>query len=130
MKAFFDASPPYLLSLAAVFCFFLAVWLAAYRNKIVAATLLGGLFFLCVMLAYFPKLDSITALGVNVKSRQTLDRAEEILTQLRQLAITNAKGVYLEMASVGRWGSPSARVKQAIIDATNERLVALAACRT
>jgi hypothetical protein len=70
-------------------------------------------------------LDSITALGVNVKARQTLDRAEEILAQLKQLAITNAKGVYLEMASVGRWGSPSARVKQAIIDATNERLAAL-----
>jgi 7,8-dihydro-6-hydroxymethylpterin-pyrophosphokinase len=54
-------------------------------------------------------LDSLNAIGVNVKLRRNLDRAEEILAQLRQLAVINAKTTYMEMAWGGRFGSPSAK---------------------
>ncbi|MFZ3326640.1 MAG: hypothetical protein WA231_12405 [Methylocella sp.] len=112
MQLFVDAAPPYLLSFAAAVCLSLAVW-CAWRDSIKAGTLLSVLFLLCVMLAYFPQLDSLNAIGVNVKLRRNLDRAEEILAELRQLAVINAKTTYMEMAWGNRIGSPSAKDKQA-----------------
>lgn len=81
MQQFITESPPYLFALGAIVCFGLTI-LLAFRDKLKPATLLGGLFFLCAILAYFPQLDSIAAFNINVKLRQNLDRAEEILGKL------------------------------------------------
>ena len=84
MQQIIDASPPYLFALGAITCFVLAILLAFKKDKVKSATLLGGLFFLCAILAYFPHLDSIAAFNINVKLRQNLDRAEEILKTLQE----------------------------------------------
>ena len=77
------------------------------------------------MLAYFPQLDSLNAIGVNVKLRRSLDRAEKILAQLRQLAVINAKTTYMETAWGSRLGSPPAKDKQAMLDIVDGQLSAL-----
>jgi hypothetical protein len=79
-KQIVEGSPPYLLSMAAAISFVSAVWLG-WTNKVAAAALLSGLFLLCVVLAYFPQLDSITAFSVDVRLRKTLDRADETFDQ-------------------------------------------------
>ncbi len=84
MQEIIDASPPYLFALGAMTCFGLTILLAFKKDKIKSAILLGGLFFLCAILAYFPHLDSIAAFSINVKLRQNLDRAEEILKKLQE----------------------------------------------
>jgi hypothetical protein len=84
VEACLDASPPYLFALAATTCFVLTILFVFKNDKIKSATLLGGLFFLCTILAYFPHLDSIAAFNINVKLRQNLDRAEEILKKFQE----------------------------------------------
>src|SRR5712692_8305586 len=120
------ASPPYLLGLVAAICLFLAV-IKALRDKIKSGVLLGSLFFVCVVLAYFPQLDSIQAFAIDVKLRKNLDRAEEILDRLKTLSLISAKSSYMAMAWNNRWGSPSARDKQALLDEVDDQLAQLKA---
>ncbi len=114
-------SPPYLLALGASVCLSSAVWLS-WRNELKAAALLGGLFLLCVVLAYFPRLDSIKAFSIHVQLKKSLDRADEILAQIRKVSITSAKTAYMNTAWVGRFGDMSERDKQKLLDAVDEQL--------
>lgn len=114
-------APPYLLALGASVCFFSAIWLS-WHDKLKAATLLSGLFLLCVILAYFPQLDSIKAFSINVQLRKNLDRADEILAQIRKVSIASAKSTYMNTAWGGRLGGMSDRSKQKILDVVDEQL--------
>ena len=119
-----NASPPYLLSLAAALCLGFAVYFIC-NDKLKAGALLSGLFFLCVLLAYFPQLESVKAFTVDVKLRRSLDRAEEILNHLKKLTIINAKTSYMILAWQNRWGGASAKEKQAILDDFDQMLIEL-----
>ncbi len=110
-----NASPPYLLSIAAMICFGLIIYFA-YLDRLKMAGLLSALFLVCVLLAYFPQLESIKAFTVDVKLRKSLDRAEEILERLKGLAIINARMGYAVLAWENRWGGSSAKQKQALLD--------------
>jgi hypothetical protein len=83
MQHLIDGSPPYLFGLGAIICFGF-IFLLALRDKVGSATLIVGLFFLCAILAYLPRLDSIEAFNISVKLRQNLDRAEELIAKLQQ----------------------------------------------
>lgn len=119
-----DGSPPYLLGLGAIVCFGLAVVLA-WRDRIKAGALVSTLFVLCVVLAYFPQLDSIRAFAVDVRLRHSLDRADEILARLKDLTIASAKTSYMTLAWGNRLGTPSVKDKQAILDQFDEQLLFL-----
>jgi hypothetical protein len=114
-------SPPYLFALAAAACLCLAIWFS-WQDKLKAAALLSGLFLLCVVLAYFPQLDSIKAFSIDVKLRNSLDRADEILAKIRKVSIGSAKSTYMNTAWSGRFGGMSERDKQDLLDAVNEEL--------
>jgi hypothetical protein len=119
-----DRWPPYLFALAAVICFVLAI-IFVFKDKIKSATLLATVFFVCVILGYFPQLDSIAAFSINVKLHNNLERAEEILKKLRDLAALNAKSSYFALTWNNRWGTPSAKDKQTILDEIDQQLTAL-----
>jgi hypothetical protein len=121
LKDILDASPPYLLSVAAALCLALAVYFC-FQDKLKAAALLGGLFLLCVLLAYFPQLESVKAFTVEAKLRKSIDRAEEIMERIKQLSIVNAKLSYTILAWQNRFGGASAKEKQAILDEVDRLL--------
>lgn len=116
--------PPFLLSLGAAICFCLTIYFCL-RGEIKAALLMSGLFFLCILLAYFPQIESLKAFAIDVKLRKNLDRAEEILKRVRQLTIFNAKISYMVLAWQNRMGSPSAKSKQEMLDEVDQMLVGL-----
>jgi hypothetical protein len=122
MSDFFSASPPYLLSIAAAVCFCLAMYFFIRENVKIAATL-SALFFLCVVLAYLPQTESIQAFSVDVKLRKSLDRADEILAQIRELSKANAKMSYTTLAWGNRFDGPKATEKRAIVADIDKQLV-------
>jgi hypothetical protein len=124
MKDIIAASPPYLLGIAAAVCLTSAIWLAWQKDKLKEATLLSGLFLLCVVLAYFPQLDSVRAFTMEIKLRKSIDRADEILAQIHKVSVGNAKAMYMTTAWAGRWGGMTAQNKQNILDSVNEQLKA------
>jgi hypothetical protein len=97
----------------------------AFNNSIKSATALGALCALAVVLLYLPQLEVFKAFGIEARLRSTLDRAEEIVARLKQLAVINAKVTYLTMAWENRMGSPTAKDKQAVLDEVDQQLVAL-----
>jgi hypothetical protein len=116
--------PPYLFGVAATISFALAIYLALH-DRIKASFLLGALAFVAALLAYLPQLESVSAFAVNVKLRNSLDRAEEILTRLRSLSVVNAKLAYTTLAWGNRMGAPKATEKQRLLDAMDEQLAAM-----
>jgi hypothetical protein len=97
----------------------------AINERLASAGVLAGLFIAAAFLLYLPQLETFKAFAVEVRLRQSLDRAEEILGRLKGLAIISAKVSYMTLAWGNRIGSPSAKQKQAILDGVNEQLVAL-----
>jgi hypothetical protein len=124
LKQIIDGSPPYFFALGALACFVFAI-VSAWQDKLKAGTLFSTLFLLCVVLAYFPQLDSIKAFAVDIRLRRSLDRAEEILERLKDISVINAKVTYLTMAWAPRAGEPLAKDRQVIFDQLNEQLTAL-----
>lgn len=105
----------------AVFAMICAVYQAMHeRNS--SATVLGGLFLVSVLVVFLPKLEVLEAWGVKAHLVRTLNEADEILAKLRQLAITNAKAVYMNVSWGNRMGSPSAKDKQAMVDEVDAQL--------
>lgn len=102
----------------------LAAAYQAFNNSTKSAAVLGGLCALAVAALYFPQLELFKAFGVEARLRSTLDRAEEIIARLKELAMINAKVTYLTMAWENRLGSPTAKDKQALLDEVDQQLVA------
>jgi hypothetical protein len=123
-KELLGGLPPYLFATAAIVSFSLAVYLALHDKK-GASALLGAMALVAALLAYLPQLESLSAFAVNVKLRNSLDRAEEILTRLRSLSVVNAKLAYTTLAWGNRWGAPKATEKQRLLDAMDEQLAAM-----
>jgi hypothetical protein len=113
--------PPYLFAAAAAVAFAFAVFLLLHDRK-GAASILGAMALVAALLAYLPQLDSLSAFAVNVKLRNSLDRADEILAKLRDLSIVNAKFAYTILAWGNRLGTPRAIEKQRLLDEMDEQL--------
>lgn len=95
------------------------------RDKVAGATLMSGLFFLCIILAYFPQLYSIKAFSVDVQLRKSLDRAQEILESFRSLSIVSARATYFTIAWSNRLGGMPAKEQQKLLDSVDLQLRAI-----
>jgi hypothetical protein len=80
--------------------------------------------FLAAVLAYLPRIESLSAFAVNVTLQKNLDRAEEIIARLRNLSLVNARIGYTTLAWGNRWAAPKAVEKQRILDAIDDQLAA------
>jgi hypothetical protein len=121
--------PPYLFAVAAIISFALAVYLALYDRK-GASAILGAMALVSALLAYLPQLDSLSAFALNLKLRSSLDRADEILTRLRNLSIVNAKLAYTTLGWGNRLSAPSASDKQHLLDEMDRQLAAMGVSST
>jgi hypothetical protein len=97
----------------------------AMNQRSASSLSLATIFFLSTLLFYLPRLETLSALGIEVRLRNTLDRAEEIIDRLKKLAEVNAKVTYLTMAWGNRLGSPSYADKQKVLDEMDAQLLAL-----
>lgn len=95
------------------------------NDRIASAGVLAGVFFLATALFYLPQLDTLSAYGVQVRLRNTLDRADEIIGRLKKLAEANAKATYMNVTWGNRLGSPPATDKQKVLDDIDAQLIAL-----
>jgi hypothetical protein len=120
-----QGAPPYLFAICAAICFALTILFAFRKDGIKLSTLFGGLFFLCSVLAYFPQLDSVAAFSINVKLHNNLNRAEELISKLRELSVVNAETSYMTFTWGNRFGGPYAKDKQKILDGFNGVLTEL-----
>jgi len=84
---------PYGLGLAAATTLVCVIILTFKRNN-VGAGILAAVFVACVFLSYIPKLASFKAFSVEVRLKDTLDRADEIVARLKSLTIVSAKASY------------------------------------
>ncbi|AHY55101.1 hypothetical protein [Bradyrhizobium japonicum] len=121
---FIDGLPPYALALAACICFAMALWFF-WHESLKTAGALSALFFLCVVLAYIPKAESISAFAVNVRLKQNVELAKDAIEQLRDLAKVNARVAYTTLGWGNRMGAPSAAEKKAVLDLVEKQLEAL-----
>lgn len=105
----------------AVFALICAVY-QAMHEKNGSATVLATIFLVCVLVVFLPKLEVLEAWGVKAHLVRTLNEADEILAKLRQLAVTNAKAVYMNVGWGNRMGSPRTKEKQAMLDEVDAQL--------
>lgn len=108
----------------AVFSLLCAVY-QAMNDRIASATLLSGVFLVCVLVVFLPRLEVLEAWGIKAHLVRTLNEADEILAKLRQLAITNAKAVYMNVGIGNRMAGPMATEKQAMLDEIDAQLQTL-----
>src|SRR5215831_5905020 len=105
----------------AVFSLICAVY-QAMSDKLASAGVLSGIFLVCVLVVFLPRLEVLEAWGIKAHLVRTLNEADEIVAKLRQLAITNAKGVYLNIGLGNRLGVTAAKEKQALLDEIDNQL--------
>jgi len=114
----------YALAIMALLSLFGAIYQAMTQQP-QSAAILGALFLAAAFLFYLPQLETFKAFMVEVRLRQSVDRAEEIIERLRQVFIVNAKTTYMTLAWGNRWGSPKATEKQTLLDDVDQQLRAL-----
>jgi hypothetical protein len=115
---------PFVIAAMAMVSLICAIFEAmSQRNG--SAVALMTIFLISTLLFYLPQLETFSALGVEVRLRKTLDRAEEIIERMKKLAEANAKVTYMTVAWGNRIGSPSAVDKQQLLDETDAQLRAL-----
>jgi hypothetical protein len=105
----------------AVFALIAALY-QAMNDKVSAATLLGGIFLVCVMVVFLPKLEILEAWGIKAHLVRTLNEADEILAKLRHLSVTHAKAMYMSIGAGQRWSGSNARERQAMLDEIDDQL--------
>lgn len=116
--------PPFFFALAAATSFSFAIFQVVKKNN-AGAAILAALFLVCVLLGNLQNIRIFSAFGVEVRLRNTLNRAEEIINSLKQLSIISAKTSYFTMAWSNRLGGAPLAEKQNIMDQTDQELVAL-----
>ena len=117
LLSFFTAA----MAMVALLC---AVY-EAMNQRLWSAGALTTIFVAAFFLFYIPQLETFKAAGIEVRLRQTLDRAEEIIERLKKLAEANARATYMSLAWGNRMGTPSAIEKQRVLDDIDAQLSAL-----
>jgi hypothetical protein len=105
----------------AVFALLCAVY-QAMNDRVASASLLSAIFLVCVLVVFLPKLEVLEAWGIKAHLVRTLNEADEIVAKLRRLAITNAKGVYLNIGISNRMGVTAVKEKQTLLDEIDNQL--------
>lgn len=94
----------------------------AMNDRNISSGVLAGIFLASTFVAFLPKLEILEAFGVKAHLVRTLNEADELLAKLRQLAVTNAKAVYMNVGIANRMGPSRAAEKQAMLDEINKQL--------
>jgi hypothetical protein len=94
----------------------------AMNDKVASATLLAGVFLVCVLVVYLPRLEILEAWGIKAHLVRTLDEADVILAKLRRSAIVSAKAAYMNAGWGNRMATQSAREKQGMLDEIDNQL--------
>jgi hypothetical protein len=106
----------YFLAAMAMFTLLCAVY-EAMNQRLGSSGVLAGLFVAAALLMYLPQMVSFKAFGVEATLTQVqekLDRADEIILRLKNLAAADAKAAYSLMAWGNRWNGMRAAEKQKI----------------
>jgi hypothetical protein len=113
-----------LCSIGAATSLGLAIFFFA-KNQQKQGSAFSALMFVCVVLAYVPQLDSIKGGFVDAKFNRTLNQANEIISRLSKIAVTNATIGYTTLAWGNRFAAPAAKTKQRIADEMDRQLAEL-----
>jgi hypothetical protein len=111
----------YVCAAMGTFALILAVYHAS-NNRLQAAMLLGVGFVLCGMFVFISQIKAFKVWQIEVQLRERLNEADEILGKLRQLSITSAKAIYLNVGKGSRWGSQDVAEKQVMLDEVDNQL--------
>ena len=96
----------------------------AWRSDNKSALTLATIFVLSAFISSTPLIETFKAVGVEVSLRKSLDRADEILIQIRKASATSAASTYLLTTSAGRIGGLSREDKQKLLDSVNDQMKA------
>jgi hypothetical protein len=83
-------------------CFYKAL-LFANGGRDAAATLMGTLFVVLILMTFLPEMETFKAFGVEMKLRARLTEAEDLLKKLRALTVLNANTAYHLLTYGNRW---------------------------
>lgn len=108
-------------ALASIGCFANAV-LFFQKSRHKQGVAFSSLMFLCVVLAYVPRLESIKGGKVDAKFARTVGEAKDLVSTLTEMARINALATYTNLAWIGRMGAPYARDKQRILEQVDNQL--------
>jgi hypothetical protein len=97
----------------------------AMNQRLGSSGVLAGIFIVAALIFNLPLLETFKAFSVEVRLRQSVDQAEEILGQIRKASLVNAKATYMNVAWGGRLGGMPERDKQATLDSMIEQLRAV-----
>jgi hypothetical protein len=90
----------YFFAAMAMFALLCSIY-EAMNQRLGSASLLAGIFAAAALLVYLPQMETFKAFGVEAKLQQKLDRAEEIISKMKNLAAIDAKATYALLA----WGN-------------------------
>jgi hypothetical protein len=90
------------LLLGALVCFGHALFFAWVKRD-GAATLMGTLFVVLVLMTYLSEMETFKAFGIEMKLRARLNDAEELLKKLRAVTVLNADTAFHLLTYTGRW---------------------------
>lgn len=113
--------PQYLLGFGA-FIFAGATLFLALIDKASAASVTAAMSAGMMAFIYLPIFESVDAFGFHAKIRNEIDRAEQLLHQIRSNAEVSAKILLEQMAWSGRWGSVKLGRRHDLISALTENL--------
>jgi hypothetical protein len=96
-----------------------------WSGKVAPAIILGMTALGCGSFLFLSQIKVLKLWEFQVELRETIDRAEEILGKLRRLSVISAKSSYTNLAWSNRFGGPSAKDKQLILDEVDQQLAEL-----
>jgi len=114
----------YVCAAMGVFALIFTVYQAT-NGKVQSAVMLFFVFALCGSYVFISQIKAFKVWQVEIQLRERLGEADVILAQLKQVAIVNARAVYLNVGKGGRFSAPNAAEKQAMLDEIDGQLRAL-----
>jgi hypothetical protein len=95
----------------------------AWIDRVAAGTLTAGFFVVLVLMRFLPEAEIFKAYGSEIKLRERLNRADQILGQMRNAAVLSGKLTYHMLGWQSRMANPVA-VNQALADEADKYLLA------
>jgi hypothetical protein len=113
----------YFVAAMAMFSLLCSIY-EAMNGRLKSSGLLAGLFVAASLLMYLPQIELFKGFGIEAKLQiqQKLDKAQEILEQVRKLSLASAKSSYFNIAWSNRLGGIDPREKQRLLDGVDEQL--------
>lgn len=93
----------------------------AWIDRVAAGTLTAGFFVVLVLMRFLPEAEIFKAYGIEIKLRERLNRADQILDQMRKAALLSGKLTYHTLGWQARMANPVSE-KQALADEADKFL--------